>query len=67
MNIKKPFHISIERLLQIPNKKNNTASIVIITHRTVEKKMIKCLKKLKNNNNLIKSPTFIRVGDNNDN
>ena len=60
-------NISIERLLQIPNKKNNTASIVIITHKTIEKKMIKCLKKLRSNNNLIKSPTFIRVGDNNDN
>ena len=60
------YQISIERLLQVPNKKKHTASIVIITHRTFEKKVFKCLKKIKKNNYLIKSPTFIRVDDVND-
>ena len=59
--------ISIKRLLQIPDKKRNTASIIIISHNTLEKRVIKCLNKLKKNNSLIKSPTFIRVGNINDN
>ncbi len=59
--------ISIKRLLQIPDKKKKIASIIIITHNTLEKRIIKCLDKLRKNDSLIKSPTFIRVGDNNDN
>ena len=59
--------ISIKRLLQIPDKKRNTASIIIITHNTLEKRTSNCLNKLKKNNYLIKSPTFIRVRDNFDN
>ena len=59
--------ISIEKLMQIPNKKKYTASINIITHKTVEKRIISCLSKLKKNKHIIKSPTFIRVGDSNGN
>ena len=53
--------------MQIPNKKKYTASINIITHKTVEKRIISCLSKLKKNKHIIKSPTFIRVGDINGN
>ena len=53
--------------MQIPNNKKRTASINIITHKTIEKRIIKCLHKLKKNKYIIKSPTFIRVGDINDN
>ena len=59
--------ISIEKLMQIPDKKKRTASINIITHKTVEKRIIKCLYKLKKNKHIIKSPTFIRVVDINGN
>ena len=59
--------ISIEKLMQIPDKKKSTASINIITHKTVEKRVINCLHKLKKNKYIIKSPTFIRVGDINGN
>ena len=53
--------------MQIPDKKKRTASINIITHETVEKRIIECLRKLKTNKHIIKSPTFIRVGDINGN
>ena len=59
--------ISIEKLIQIPDKRKRTASINIITHKTVEKRIINCLHKLKKNKYIIKSPTFIRVGDINGN
>ena len=59
--------ISIEKLMQIPDKKKHTASINIITHKTVEKRIIKCLHKLKKNKHIIKSPTFIRIGEINGN
>ena len=59
--------ISVRRLLQIPDKKKRSASIIIITHRTSEKRITACLRKLKNKEYLIKSPTFIRVGEINDN
>ena len=52
---------------QIPNKNKRTASINIITHKTVEKRITNCLRKLKKNKHIISSPTFIRVGDINDN
>tara|TARA_Y100000294_G_scaffold48502_1_gene45408 strand:+ start:2894 stop:3937 length:1044 start_codon:yes stop_codon:yes gene_type:complete len=59
--------ISIEKLMQIPNKNKRTASINIITHKTVERRVANCLRKLKKNKHIINSPTFIRVGDINGN
>ena len=53
--------ISIERLIQIPDKKKNTASIVIITHKTGEINSKKCLRSIKNNRNIIKKPVLIRL------
>ena len=58
--------ISIESLIQNPDKKKKTASIIIISHKTLEKHMTKCLKSLQKNKNVIKKPTFIRVGNFND-
>ena len=59
--------ISIESLIQNPHKKNKTASIIIITHKTTEKRVINCIATINKNKNIIKKPTFIRVGNFNDN
>ena len=53
--------ISVERLLQIPDHKRKTASIVIITHKSKEIDAQKCLKSFKANKNILKSPTLIRL------
>ena len=53
--------ISIERLIQIPDKKNNKATIVIITHKTKEYNSKKCLSNFKKNTNILKLPTLIRL------
>ena len=53
--------ISIQRLIQIPNNKNKTASIVIITHTTKQINSDKCLKSLQKNKNVIKKPVLLRL------
>ena len=55
------YNISIERLIQIPDHKNNKASIIIITHKTNESDANKCLKLFKTNKNILKNPTRIRL------
>ena len=55
------FKISIERLIQIPDKQNKKATIVIITHKTNEKNSSKCLKIFKKNRNILRAPTLIRL------
>jgi len=55
------FKISIERLIQIPDKQNKKATIVIITHKTNEKNSSKCLKIFKKNKNILRTPTLIRL------
>ena len=55
------FKISIERLIQIPDRKNKKASIVIITHKTNERNSTRCLQIFKKNKNIIKNPTLIRL------
>ena len=55
------FKISIERLIQIPDRKNKKASIVIITHKTNERNTTKCLQAFKKNKNIIRKPTLIRL------
>ncbi len=55
------FNISIDRLIQIPDHKNKRASIVIITHKANELNSSKCLNLLKNNKNILKNPTLIRL------
>ncbi len=55
------FNISIARLIQIPDSKKKTASIIIITHKAKELNSGKCLISFKNNRNIIKTPTLIRL------
>ena len=55
------FKISVKRIIQTPDKKNNKATIVIITHKTTEKNAKNCLSIFKKNKNIIKYPTLIRL------
>ena len=55
------YKISVKRLIQTPNKKNNKATIVIITHKTNELKSKNCLSIFKKDKNILKYPTLIRI------
>ena len=55
------YKISIARLIQIPDHKRKTASIIIITHKAKELYSSKCIKSFKSNKNVLKSPTLIRL------
>jgi len=57
------FKISIKRIIQTPDKINKKATIVIITHQTSELNCSNCLSVFKNNQNILKSPTLIRLLD----
>jgi len=57
------FKISVKRLIQTPDKKNNKATIVIVTHKTTELNCNSCLSIFKKNKNILKSPTLIRLLD----
>jgi len=54
------YKISIKRIIQTPDKKNNRATIVIITHKTTEINARLCLSIFKKNKN-IEFPTLIRL------
>ena len=53
--------ISIQRMIQIPNYKNKTASIVIITHKTKQRNSNNCLKSLRKNKKILKKPVLLRL------
>ena len=53
--------ISIKNLLQIPNKRNKKATIIIITHKNLEKNYNNLFSNLTNNKFVLKKPTFIRI------
>jgi len=55
------YKISVKRLIQTPDKKNNKATIVIITHKTNELNSKNCLSIFKKDKNIIKYPTLIRI------
>ena len=55
------YKISVKRIIQTPDKKNNKARIVIITHKTTEINAKNCLSIFKKNKNILKSPTLIRL------
>jgi len=55
------YKISVKRIIQTPNKKNNSATIVIITHKTKENSSKNCLSIFKKNKNILKYPTLIRL------
>ncbi len=57
------YKISVKRLIQTPDKKNNKATIVIVTHKTTELNCKTCLSIFNKNKNIIKSPTLIRLLD----
>ena len=54
-------HISIQRMIQIPDNKLKTASIVIITHKTKQLNSDNCLKSLKKNKKILKRPVLLRL------
>tara|TARA_B100000427_G_scaffold318545_1_gene315843 strand:+ start:1746 stop:3038 length:1293 start_codon:yes stop_codon:yes gene_type:complete len=55
------YNISVQRLIQIPDHKKKTASIVIITHEVNEFNSKKCLKSLAANKSVLKAPVLIRL------
>ncbi len=55
------YKISIKRIIQTPDKKNNKATIAIITHKTKEINAKKCLSIFNQNRNILKFPTLIRL------
>ena len=55
------FKISIKRLIQTPDKKNDKATIIIITHKTTEFNSKNCLSIFNKNRNILKFPTIIRL------
>ena len=55
--------ISIQRMIQIPNNKLKTASIVIITHKTKQINSNNFLKLLKKNKKILKRPVLLRLFD----
>jgi len=55
------YKISVKRLIQTPDKKNNKATIVIITHKTNELNSKNCLSVFKKDKNILKYPTLIRI------
>ena len=55
------YKISIKRIIQTPDKKNDKATIVIITHKTSELNCSNCLSIFKKNKNILKNPTLIRL------
>ena len=57
-------NISIKRLIQNPNKINNTSSIVIITHNAKDSSLNKILKIVGKKTYVKRSPKLIRIDDN---
>ncbi len=55
------YRISIKRIIQTPDKKNDRATIVIVTHKTKEINIKKCLSIFSKNQNILKFPTLIRL------
>ena len=55
------YKISIKRIIQTPDKINNKATIVIITHKTSELNAKRCLSIFKKNKYILKYPTLIRL------
>ena len=57
------YKISVKRIIQTPDKKSNSATIVIITHKTNENSSKNCLLMFRKNKNILKYPTLIRLFD----
>ena len=55
------YKISVKRIIQTPDRKNNRATIVIITHKTSELNSKKCLSIFKKDKDILKFPVLIRL------
>ena len=55
------YKISIMNLVQLPDKTNKKASIIIITHESYEKNFSKLISSLIKNKFVLHKPTFIRI------
>ena len=55
------YKISVKRLIQTPNKRNNKATIVFITHKTNELNSKNCLSIFNKDKDILKYPTLIRI------
>jgi len=55
------YKISIKRLIQTPDKKNEKATIVIVTHKTTEQNSKNCLSIFKKDKDILKLPVLIRL------
>ncbi len=55
------YKVSVKRMIQTPDKKNKKATIVIITHKTSEVNIKKCLSIFKKNKNITQTPKLIRI------
>ena len=53
--------ISIKNLIQVPEKVKKKATIVIITHKSLEKNFNNLQRSFKKNRFILKKPTFIRI------
>ena len=53
--------ISVKRLIQNPFKSKKYATIILISHKTKNKNLVRCLNQLSNKNFIVKQPKFIRI------
>ncbi len=53
--------ISVKRLIQNPFRGKKFASIIIISHKTKNKNLVKCINQLKKNSFILRNPKFIRI------
>ena len=66
-NITKIFsknHVSIKRLIQNPDKNKKSSSIVIISHKSKNKSLIKILNEISEKNYIKNKPKLIRIDEN---
>jgi homoserine dehydrogenase len=55
------YKISVKRLIQTPDKRNNKATVIIITHKTNELNSNNCLSIFKKDKDILSFPTLIRI------
>jgi len=63
-NIFSKNKVSIKRLIQNPNKLKKFSSIIIITHSSKDKSLVKIIKQTEKKPYIIKKPKLIRIGTN---
>ncbi len=63
-NIFSKNKVSIKRLIQNPNKSKKFSSIVIITHNSKDKSLVKIIKQIEKKPYITKKPKLIRIGTN---